>query len=67
MTGSLTPSPRRRGVVFLDSPHLFGTFSRTYLDRQEFRERRTLLTGSLLWFLAGPAMILLGYGLFDLA
>jgi hypothetical protein len=53
-------------VVFLDSPHLFGTFSRTYLDKQEFRQRRKLLTLSLLWFLAGPAVILLGYGLFEL-
>ena len=46
-------------VVFLDSPHLFGTFSRTYLDKREFQQRRTLLTWSRLWFLAGPAMILL--------
>jgi hypothetical protein len=53
-------------VVFLDSPHFFGTFSRTYLDKREFQQRRTLLTWSLLWFLAGPAMILLGYGLFEL-
>ena len=53
-------------VVFLDSPHLFGTFSRTYLDRREFQQRKTLLTCSLLWFVAGPAMILLGYGLFEL-
>jgi hypothetical protein len=53
-------------VVFLDSPHLFGTFSRTYLDRREFQQRKKLLTWSLLWFLAGPAMILLGYGLFEL-
>jgi hypothetical protein len=53
-------------VVLLDSPHLFGTFSRTYLDKREFQHRRTLLTWSLLWFLAGPAMILLGYGLFEL-
>ena len=30
------------------------------------QQRRKLLTWSLLWFLAGPAMILLGYGLFEL-
>jgi hypothetical protein len=53
-------------VVFLDTPHFFGTFSRTYLDKREFQRRRKLLTWSLLWFLAGPAMILLGYGLFEL-
>jgi hypothetical protein len=29
-------------VVFLDSPHLFGTFSRTYLDKREFQQRRKL-------------------------
>jgi len=53
-------------VVFLDSPHLFGTLSRTYLDKREFQQRKKLLTWSLLWFLAGPAMILLSYGLFEL-
>jgi hypothetical protein len=53
-------------VVFLDTPHFFGTFSRTYLDKREFQQRRKLLTWSLLWFLAGPATILLGYGLFEL-
>lgn len=51
-------------VVFLDSPHFFGTISRTYLDKQEFHARKKLLTWSLLWFLAGPAMLLLGYGLY---
>ena len=35
-------------VVLLDSPHLFGTFSRTYLDKREFRRRSTLLISSLL-------------------
>jgi hypothetical protein len=51
-------------VVFLDSPHFFGTISRTYLDRQEFAERRRLLTWSLLWFLAGPAVLVISYLLF---
>ena len=52
-------------VVFLDSPHFFGTISRTYLDKQEFRERQRLLTWSLLWFAAGPLTILLAYGLHE--
>ena len=52
-------------VVLLDSPHFFGTFSRTYLDKQEFKQRRRLLLGSLLWFLVGPATILLAYGLHE--
>lgn len=52
-------------VVFLDSPHFFGTISRTYLDKQEFRQRKKLLTWSLLWFTVGPAMILLSYALHE--
>ena len=44
-------------VVLLDSPHLFGTFSRTYLDRREFQQRKKLLTWSLLWFLAGTILL----------
>jgi len=43
--------------MFLDSPHFFGTYSRTYLDREEMASRRRLLLGSL-WLLAvGPAFI----------
>ncbi len=52
-------------VVLLDSPHFFGTISRTYFDRQEFRQRRRLLTWSLLWFAAGPAMVLVSWALFE--
>ncbi len=51
-------------ITFLDTPHFFGTYLRTYLDRQEFRVRRTLLLGSLLWLLAGPFVLLICYGLF---
>ncbi|MBI3989062.1 MAG: hypothetical protein HY347_05545 [candidate division NC10 bacterium] len=51
-------------VVFLDSPHFFGTYSRTYLDREEWRERRKLLIGSLGWFLVGPTVILLSFVLY---
>ncbi|AEN73824.1 hypothetical protein Rhom172_1911 [Rhodothermus marinus SG0.5JP17-172] len=53
-------------VVFLDSPHFFGTISRTYLDKQELQQRKKLLTWSLLWFAAGPFMILLSGGLYRL-
>lgn len=53
-------------VILLDSPHFFGTISRTYFDKQEFKQRKKLLTWSLLWFLAGPAMLLLGYALHEL-
>lgn len=52
-------------VVFLDSPHFFGTVSRTYFDKEEFKQRKRLLTWSLLWFLAGPAMILFSWALFE--
>jgi hypothetical protein len=31
-------------MVFLDTPHFFGTFSRTYLDKREFQQRRKLLS-----------------------
>ena len=52
-------------LTFMDTPHFFGTYLRTYLDREEFRTRRGLLLGSLLWLLAGPAALLFSYGLYD--
>ena len=33
-------------ITFLDTPHFFGTYLRTYLDKQEFRARRRLLLSS---------------------
>jgi len=48
-------------VVLLDSPHFFGTYSRTYFDREEWQRRRKLLLGSLAWFLVGPAVLGLSY------
>jgi len=51
-------------LTFLDTPHFFGTYLRTYLDRGEFKARRGLLLGSLLWLLAGPFVLLLSYFLF---
>ncbi len=44
----------------MDTPHVFGTYTRTYFDREERRARRRLLLGSLVLFLAGPLMVLAG-------
>jgi len=51
-------------ITFLDTPHFFGTYLRTYLDKQEFRARRRLLLGSLLWIPVGPFILLICYLLF---
>lgn len=48
-------------VLFLDSPHFFGTYLRTYLDREEWHARRKLLIGSLVWFFVGPVMVGFSY------
>ncbi|CAN5784844.1 MAG: hypothetical protein H0T77_01415 [Pyrinomonadaceae bacterium] len=50
-------------AILIDAPHVFGTFSRTYFDRTERRNRAGLLWGSLLFFLLGPFMVYLGAGL----
>ncbi|HEV2762992.1 MAG TPA: hypothetical protein VGV38_08360 [Pyrinomonadaceae bacterium] len=49
-------------AVLIDAPHVFGTFSRTYFDREERRARARLLWGSLAFFLVGPAAVLAGLG-----
>src|SRR6266513_6497411 len=49
-------------AILIDAPHVFGTFSRTYFDRAERRNRARLLWGSLLFFLVGPLLVLLGAG-----
>ena len=46
-------------IVSVDGPHVFGTISRTYLDREEWKARGRLLLGSLLWFLPGPLFLAL--------
>ena len=51
-------------VVFIDTPHFFGTYSRTYFDKEEFRHRKKLYLGSLGWLLVGPTMIFISYLLF---
>jgi hypothetical protein len=49
-------------AIFIDAPHVFGTFSRTYLDRTERQSRGRLLWGSLLFFAVGPLMVSIGAG-----
>lgn len=50
-------------AILIDAPHVFGTFSRTYFDRTERKNRARLLWGSLLFFAIGPVMVLAGFGL----
>jgi hypothetical protein len=50
-------------AILIDAPHVFGTFSRTYFDRTERRNRSRLLWGSLVFFAVGPVMVLAGLGL----
>ena len=50
-------------AILIDAPHVFGTFSRTYFDRTERRNRSRLLWGSLLFFAVGPLMVIAGAGL----
>ena len=50
-------------AILIDAPHVFGTLSRTYFDRSEWKTRRRLMLGSLLFFVIGPLMVLLGIGL----
>src|SRR3954468_22386924 len=63
VTGALPLIPMVAGwAILIDAPHVFGTFSRTYFDKSEWKTRRRLLLGSLLFFIIGPAMVLLGAG-----
>src|SRR6059058_6001111 len=62
-TGVLPLIPMVAGwAILIDAPHVFGTFSRTYFDRSEWKTRRRLMLGSLLFFIVGPTMVLLGAG-----
>ena len=49
-------------AILIDAPHVFGTFSRTYFDRTERKNRARLLWGSLAFFAVGPVMVLAGAG-----
>lgn len=44
-------------ILFFDGPHMMALYTRTYLDRQAWKERRPLLVGSLAAFLIGPAFL----------
>ncbi len=46
-------------LAFLDGPHIGATFTRTYVDRDEWRRRGRLLGLSLLILLLGPAVVLI--------
>ncbi|HWO01718.1 MAG TPA: hypothetical protein VNS63_20845 [Blastocatellia bacterium] len=43
-----------------DGPHVFGTISRTYADREERQKHAKLFYGSFLLFAIGPAMVVAG-------
>src|SRR5207237_8007471 len=49
-------------AILIDAPHVFCTFSRTYFDASEWKTRKRLVLGSVLFFVVGPAMVLLGAG-----
>src|SRR6266487_681675 len=57
-TGVLPLIPMVAGwAILIDAPHVFGTFSRTYFDREERRNRPRLLWGSLSFFVVGPLLV----------
>jgi len=63
VTGILPLIPMVAGwAILIDAPHVFGTFSRTYFDKSEWKTRKRLLLGSLLFFIIGPTLVLLGAG-----
>src|SRR6267143_7318369 len=63
VTGVLPLIPMVAGwAILIDAPHVFGTLSRTYFDRSEWQTRKRLLLASLLFFIVGPILVLLGFG-----
>jgi hypothetical protein len=63
VTGILPLIPMVAGwAILIDAPHVFGTFSRTYFDKSEWKTRKRLMLGSLLFFIIGPVLVLLGAG-----
>jgi len=63
LTGVLPLIPMVAGwAILIDAPHVFGTLSRTYFDASEWKTRKRLLLGSLLFFVVGPTLVLLGLG-----
>jgi hypothetical protein len=64
VTGILPLIPMVAGwAILIDAPHVFGTLSRTYFDASEWKTRKRLMLGSLLFFVVGPTLVLLGLGL----
>jgi uncharacterized membrane protein len=64
VTGVLPLIPMVAGwAILIDAPHVFGTFSRTYFDKSEWKRRKRLMLGSLLFFVIGPLMVLMGMGM----
>ncbi len=47
-------------VIFVDTPHFFGTYARTLLDREERKRWGKLIILSTGMWLVGPAAVLLG-------
>jgi len=63
VTGILPLIPMVVGwAILIDAPHVFGTLSRTYFDTSEWKTRKRLMLGSLLFFVVGPLLVLLGFG-----
>src|SRR5437870_10815615 len=63
VTGIVPLIPMVAGwAILIDAPHVFGTLSRTYFDASEWKTRKRLLLGSLLFFVVGPTLVLLGFG-----
>src|ERR1044072_3273091 len=63
VTGILPLIPMVAGwAILIDAPHVFGTLSRTYFDKSEWKTRKRLMLGSLGFFIIGPALVLLGAG-----
>ena len=50
-------------LLVFDGPHIAAAFTRTYLDPDEWRERRDVLVRGLLVFALGPAAIVTGLAL----
>ncbi len=64
VTGVMPLIPMVAGwAILIDAPHIFGTLSRTYFDRSEWKTRKRLMLASLVFFIVGPALVLLGLGL----
>jgi hypothetical protein len=47
------------GILVFDGPHMAAAYSRTYVDRVEWRDRRRVLVVPLLAFLVGPLCLFL--------